>query len=148
MGKISNILMMQLKYHGWIRHPNNWNEMKTYFYPKILLNSHFQCKSHVEHVLGVCKFVSLVLHNTQIRIVSSTNALPLFGKNIFHSFIGKWGCKQLFSWLSQIDSRIEFLNLTKIYLNPWQETQSQESETYQSRHDSRKGTHNVLFWLT
>ena len=42
MGKIGNILTLQLWYHSWIRHHLNWIEIKTSYYPKILLNGNLQ----------------------------------------------------------------------------------------------------------
>ena len=42
MGKIGNILILQLWYHSWIRHHLNWIEIKTSYYPKILLNGYLQ----------------------------------------------------------------------------------------------------------
>ena len=42
MGKIGNILTLQLWYHSWIRHHLNCIESKTSYYPKILLNGYLQ----------------------------------------------------------------------------------------------------------
>ena len=42
VGKIGNILSLQLWHHGWIRHHLNWIEIKTSYYPKILLNGYLQ----------------------------------------------------------------------------------------------------------
>ena len=59
LGKIGNILTLQLGYHGWFKHHINWNKTNSSYHTKILLISYLQYKSHLTEAIFTMKTIAI-----------------------------------------------------------------------------------------
>ena len=59
VGKIGNILTLQLAYHGWIKHHMNCYIIKSSYYTKIRHISYLQYKFHVTGAIFTMKTISI-----------------------------------------------------------------------------------------